>query len=364
MMSSLPPHVYAVRDRHGKVRHRFVRKGWRSRYLPGDPGSPDFHLAYAEAIAQRPATAPITSPEKAAPKSLDDLFVKTKLSTRWKKKKPQTQHVQTLVVERFLNRRDPKGRRYGERPAPAVTVMWLETVFGSMAATPAAANDLRKRLAGMMDVAVKLGWRTDNPVRFTEPYPESKEGYHTWTDAEIEQFRSYHALGTMARLTLELALNTAARRCNIATLTRDDIRDGRIVVDHAKDNNDASVRLLATTKAALDALPAAPIRHLVVTATGRPWSVAGLGNKMRKWCDEAGLKHCSMHGLRKATSRLLAETGATDAEGQAITGHKKAATFQKYRAKANRAVLADRAFSNLETLEGFQPIESEGKSDG
>lgn len=88
-----------------------------------------------------------------------------------------------------------------------------------------------------------------------------------------------------------------------------------------------------------------------------------LGNKMRKWCDEAGLKHCSMHGLRKATSRMLAETGATDAEGQAITGHKKAATFQKYRAKANRAALADRAFSNLEAIESFQPKEIGGKSD-
>ena len=68
---------------------------------------------------------------------------------------------------------------------------------------------------------------------------------------------------------------------------------------------------------------------------------------MRKWYDEAGLPHCSMHGLRKAISRQLAEHGATDAEGQAITGHKKAATFQHYRAKADRTKLADAAFSRL-----------------
>lgn len=201
-------------------------------------------------------------------------------------------------------------------------------------------------------------------MRFTEPYPESKDGYHTWTDDEIEQYRKHHKLGTIARLTLELALNTAARRCNLATLTRDDIKDGRIIVDHAKDNNDASVRLRTATKTVLESLPAAPIRHLIIGEHGKPYTVESLGNRMRKWCDEAGLEHCSMHGLRKATSRRLAETGSTDAEGQAITGHKKAATFQRYRAKDNRAALADRAFSNLEVLDGFQPNDSDGKSDG
>lgn len=53
----------------------------------------------------------------------------------------------------------------------------------------------------------------------------------------------------------------------------------------------------------------------------------------------------------KVISRILAEHGATDAEGQAVTGHKKAATFAHYRAKANRTALADRAFSNLEPSE-------------
>jgi integrase len=151
----------------------------------------------------------------------------------------------------------------------------------------------------------------------------------------------------MARLTLELALNTAARRCNVATLTRDDIEGDWIMVDHAKGNNEAAVPLMPTTKAALDALPAAPIKHLVTTQFGKPFSVAGLGNRMRKWCDEAGLGHCTMHGLRKALSRRVAESGGTDAEGQSITGHKKAATFAAYRAKADRKRLAGAAMRKV-----------------
>ena len=37
------------------------------------------------------------------------------------------------------------------------------------------------------------------------------------------------------------------------------------------------------------------------------------GNKFREWCDEAGLRHCSAHGLRKAAATRLAEHGAQGA---------------------------------------------------
>lgn len=357
--SSLPPHVYAVKDRHGKTRYRFVRKGWQSAYLPGAPGTAQFHAAYAEKLSGGPREAsPVKSLAKVEPKSLDDLVARMKAGTKWQKKAPRTRLVQGRILERFCDRLDKKGRRYGTRPVERVTVGWLDKIFASMAETPAAANVLRKVLSSLMDYAVKLEWRSDNPARLTDSFEENKEGHHTWTDAEIEQYRAKHQLGTMARLTLELALNTAARRCNVATLTRDDIMGGRIIVDHAKGNHEASVPMLATTKQALEALPAAPIKHLVVTQFGKPFTVAGLGNRMRKWCDDAGLPHCSMHGLRKAISRIMAETGATDAEGQSVTGHKKAETFAHYRAKANRSRLSDAAFSNLASSPSFQPKEN------
>lgn len=355
--SDLPANVNAVPDRHGKLRYRFRRKGWKSAYLKGEPGTAKFHESYAAILKRGPRTLEqVESPTPVTPRSLDDLFNQLKKTMRWKKHKPQTQRVKAGVIQRFLDRHDKKNRRYGARPVAKVTVIWLDKVLASMSETPAAANVLRKNLSGMFDTAIRLGWRTDNPARLTETYQEG-EGFHTWTEEEIAQFRKHHALGTMARLTLELALNTAARRCNVATLTRDAIVDGRILIDHAKGNNDASVPMLPTTRAALDALPAAPIKHLITNIYGKPFSVAGLGNKMRKWCDDAGLKGCSLHGLRKATSRRIAESGGTDAEGQAITGHKKAQTFIKYRERANRAHLADAALSNLASKFDVQPEE-------
>ena len=350
MMSDLPANVRPVLDRHGKTRYRFRRKGYKSAYLPGEPSSPEFHRAYADIIERgKAAQESAVSPRKVTPRSIDDLITRYKKSIRWRKKSPGNQHRVARILERFADRTDKRGRRYGERPVADVSVAWLENVFGTMAETPGAANQLRKVLVGLMDAAIRMEWRTDNPVRLTDKFADG-EGFHDWTDAEIEQYRAKHPLGTMARLTLELALNTAARRCNINKIERDHITGGRIYVAHAKGNNEASVPMLATTKAALDALPAAPIRHLITTAFGKPFSDAGLGNKMRQWCDEAGLPHCTLHGLRKAMSRQLAESGATDAEGKAVTGHTKDSTFAYYRAKANRTALADRAVSNLGPL--------------
>lgn len=363
MMSDLPKHVYAVKDRHGRTRYRFRRKGWPSPYLNAEPDTAEFHKRYAEIIDAGPlAPTSVASPRKIVPGSLDDLIARMKATPRWKRKKDRTRLVQSRILERFTDQRDKKGRRYGERPVASVTVGWLDNILSELWETPAAANVLRKVLSGVMDHACRLGWRESNPVRLTEKYPEG-EGFHDWADDEIEQYRSRHRLGTMARLTLELALNTAARRCNVNKIERDHIKDGRIAVDHAKGNFDTSVPMLATTKAALDALPASPIRFLITTEFGKPFTDAGMGNRMRKWCDEAGLPDRSMHGLRKAMSRRLAESGASDAEGQAVTGHKKPETFAKYRAKANRKALADRALSNLAELAVFQPDENDGTTD-
>lgn len=348
MMSDLPAGVRPVADRHGKTRYRFRRKGWKSAYLPGEPGTAAFHRAYAEIIERGELDVEdVKSPFKPTPRSIDDLFLRFKQTLRWKKKSAITQRNQGRILERFANKVDAKGRRYGERPVTTVTVTWLENIFGQMVDTPAAANNLRKALSNLLDGAIRMGWRSDNPARMTARY-DSGEGHHDWTNVEIEQYRQRHALGSMARLVLELALNTSARRCNINKIERDHIKGGRILVAHAKDNNDAAIRMLATTRAAIEALPAAPIRFLVVTAYGKPFTDAGLGNKMRQWCDEAGLPHCSLHGLRKAMSRQLAESGATDAEGKAVTGHKKDETFAYYRAKADRTVLSDRALERLD----------------
>jgi integrase len=77
----------------------------------------------------------------------------------------------------------------------------------------------------------------------------------------------------------------------------------------------------------------------------------GFGNKMRDWCDQAGLPNCASHGLRKLCLIRLAEAGRTVFEIAAISGHKNLKEIQTYVDNANRKKLARAAFAHLETVQ-------------
>lgn len=124
------------------------------------------------------------------------------------------------------------------------------------------------------------------------------------------------------------------------------MRDGRWYIQHVKGTNETSVVLTDETRTAIEALPHTHSKFLIVNHRGDPYSTESLGNRFRKWANEADCPG-SLHGLRKAISRQLAESGATDAEGRSITGHKKNATFAHYAAKADLERLADNAMKKL-----------------
>ena len=98
---------------------------------------------------------------------------------------------------------------------------------------------------------------------------------------------------------------------------------------------------------ALSETPTGDLTHLV-TDLGRPFTINGLGNKMRDWCDAVGLPQCSAHGLRKAAAVELAENGASASELCAIFGWSKLETAEIYIREANKRKMAANAFTRLE----------------
>ncbi len=331
----LPDGVTSYKDRHGKKRYRYRKTGQPTYHFKAEPGTPEFlaelHEAERAALPGR----------KYAEYSMDDLAQRYMATPRFRAMADGSQYTYRRIIERYLDAKDKRGRRLGTYPAKMATAPGLDKHIAMF--KQGVAGNLRKALKMMFAHAKKLKWISDNPALDTEPVkPVSRDGWHTWTDAEIEKYRAYWPYGTMARLAFELALDTAARRCNLATLERDHLVNGRWEIQHAKDNEDTSVRISTEARAAIDALPAAPIRYFITSARGTPYTIEGLGNRFNKWAKEAGCP-TNIHGLRKARSRILAESGATTLEGRAITGHKKDATFEKYAAKADRRRLADRA---------------------
>src|SRR5262249_26281815 len=85
----------------------------------------------------------------------------------------------------------------------------------------------------------------------------------------------------------------------------------------------------------------------ITTDRGTPYSAEGFGNVFRRWCADAGLPHCSAHGLRKAAASQLAELGATVHEIAAITGHRSLKEVQRYTRGAEQKKLAAAAFNRL-----------------
>ena len=335
----LPENVTAYKDRHGKTRYRFRKTGRKDYPFKHEPGTPEFLEELAEARGA-PAIA-----STAIPYSMDDLAQRMFRSPKWLGTKDSTQYTYRRIIDRYLARTNKNGRRYGTYPVKKATVGGLEAHIAELADTPASANNLRKALKRMFKYAVKLGWIDTNPAAETDGFKAGK-GWHTWTDEEFARYRAHWPYGTMARLTLELAINTTARRCNLAELEREHLVNWRWEIDHVKNNDATSVNITVEARRAIEALPAAPIRHFIISEWGRSYTTESLGNRFRKWATEAGCPG-SLHGIRKGVSRQMAESGATSLEGRAVTGHKTDKTFAHYAAKANRKTLADAAMAKM-----------------
>ena len=83
-----------------------------------------------------------------------------------------------------------------------------------------------------------------------------------------------------------------------------------------------SIPVIAELKELIDATPSDHLTFLT-TEFGKSFTSNGFGNRFRKWCDDAGLKHCSAHGLRKAGAAIAAENnGATETQLMAVFGWK------------------------------------------
>jgi integrase/recombinase XerD len=154
-----------------------------------------------------------------------------------------------------------------------------------------------------------------------------------------------------ARLAMALMLYTACRREDAVRLGPQHIKNGRLKYRQAKNEHranpvDIDIPVHPDLAEILNAEKSGHMTFLI-TEYGKPFSANGFGNKFRVWCNQAGLRHCSAHGLRKATATRLAERGATPHEIMSITGHKSLEEVERYTREAQRRVLADSAMAKL-----------------
>lgn len=337
--NGLPPNVSEFKDRHGKWRLRYRAKGSPTYYFKAKPGSDEFR---AELEACRAGTAQPKA-ERAAGRTkpgsfsaLISIYFGTPQFTGLKDSSKKTYRA---TLERFR-------LAHGDKMVAAIERRHIKAIIGSMADRPAAANKLLAHFHILMHLALDEGWRKDDPTVGLKGYSKKTEGFHTWTEDEIAKYERRHPSGTKARLALALMLYTGQRRSDARLMGRQHLEGNRIRVKQTKTGAMLSIPIHPKLATELAAAPRDSMTYLT-TEFGKPFSAAGIGNKMRDWCDAAELPQCSAHGLRKAAARRMAEAGCTNSQIKAITGHVTDAEVNRYTSAANQITLSDQAMVAL-----------------
>jgi integrase len=350
----LPRYVHGFVDRHGNARYYFRRDGFKQVRLRGVPWSSEFMNVYETALAGQPL--PIGA-GKVLPGSMHALAISYYGSTEFLVKlSTDSQRARRNVVEKFLRETDTSGLRNGDKRAALLQREHVVRFMAARATRPESANALRKALRALMQHAVEVKMRADDPTLGVKAIAsKNKRGFHTWTEEEIAQFEAKHPIGTKPRLALALGLYTGQAKQDAIAMGPQHIRNEIVHWVRKKTARSTGIELFIPVLPELrNILDATPSGHLtfIVTAFGQPFTPAGFGNWFREQCDMAGLPHCTFHGLRKGCSRRLAEHGCTPHEIAAITGHATLKEIERYTKAASRKLLAEAAMNKLRTGSG------------
>jgi integrase len=324
-------------DRHGKERCRF-RKGRFSVYLP-HPSAKGYRKAYQRALEGLPPERP-----QGDGSTINDLLPLFYRSVGFKTGNAEWRETRRRVLEAFRD-------EYGSDPVAcfrpkdidAILADKLEKRAGDKRTTGGshAALRLREQLMLLFKFAVKQEWIASNPVELADQIVHKGSGFYAWTEADIAAFREFYELGTKPRLAMELILWTGARRGDAHKAAPP--KNGRIAFKAGKTGKQQDVPVAPMLQRAIDAMPAIGLTTILVTAYGKPFSVAGFGNWFGEKCRAAGLPRCTAHGLRKALARRAAERGVQQQGIKALGQWANDREVAIYVAGANQKRLAENA---------------------
>jgi integrase len=316
--------------------------------------TPEFMNAYFAALKRVEAPVAPKAPREKTFYWLVDQYYR---SAKFKSFDETTQAHKRSVLNRFCE-------TAGNLPYAAFRRKDVEASQEKRRETPAAADCLVKYLRSLFVWAIKNELATFNPAVAVEKIDNS-EGFHTWTPDEISTYRAHYPVGTKARLALEIFLNVGARISDACRIGRQHQAEGRLNFVAWKGRNKSKTRrtidvpISPELAQALSCTPTGDLTYLV-TDPGQPFTVKGLGNKMRDWCNAAGLPQCSAHGLRKASAVMFAENRATAPELCAIFGWTKLETAEIYIREVNKRRMTTNAFARLEEYRNRKSVSLSG----
>ena len=346
-------HVKAYRDRHGRMRYYFRRKGAPATALPGKPGSPEFVLAWQQAAAKAPA--PVN--RRSLPGSINAVVEAYYQDEGFKALADGTRAAHRRVLEHVRSWPHPTLGEYGKVLLRDIEKGHVAVMLAGL--KPFARNNWLKTLRGFFKFAVGLEVIKADPSAEIDKTPRSEGGhFHTATEDEIRAYETRWPVGTMARLAFALQLYTGQRRSDVIRIGSQHFDRSvtgrefiRVVVQKTgmkKRDEELRIPVHPELRRIIDATPSRGDLVFLVKQSGEPFATANaFGERSRKWFDAAGLPDVSSHGLRKAMCRRLAEAGCSATEIMGITGHKNLAEVELYVKDANRHLMGEAAMDKL-----------------
>ena len=331
LRKNLPQYV-----KREKSHYYFRRRNWPRVKLTGVPWTPEF-MAQIHAILINQRPTPSAHPPGSVAAILTQYLASLDFTSG---KRASTQDGDRRRLEAW-------GVTYGAAEIRFLQVKHIEDMLASKAGVRHAQRSLHRVLRASLDYCVNRKYIRENPARLIKLEAPETVGYHPITNEEIAQFEARFPIGTKARLAFALCLYTGSRRSDAHRLGPQHVQNGRIQLIQQKTGSVIDIPLVEPLRKIIAATNLRGIDTFLVTDQGRPYTVQGFANYLKDCFRQAGLPHCSSHGLRKALIRQLAEAGYSEDDIASVSGHTDMREIRTYVQNARKAKMADRALGGL-----------------
>jgi integrase len=274
------------------------------------------------------------------------------------KKKQKGYKEDTASIQNII------GKKFGHLSVTAVTTLDLQKLHAELKDTPYKANRLRSLLSKMFTLAIKWGWRLDNPVKGVEKYQEYKR--HRWLNNEEVQtlwavLETYHNQNVADAI--RLLLLTGSRRNEVLHATWDQFDlDKGVWTKPAHTTKQKKMEHLPLSALALEMLEDMKMNSespflFPGKILGKPLQeIKKAWDTIRK---RAGFPDLRLHDLRHTHASHLVSSGLSLSIVGKLLGHTQAATTQRYAHLADEPLRqATEVFGNkLKQLIGAAVVE-------
>jgi integrase len=318
MKRHLPAHVY---DKKGVL--YFQRRGQKTTRMQHQPGTKEFALEYA---ALMNGAQPVTQTGKTF-SALIHSYIR---SPRYRQLAPRTGRDYDKVLE---------WAKAKLGPLPVANMQRKDVIRArdANAETVRFANYIVQVLRILMEHAVDIGWRQDNPAKGVGLLASEGKQREAWPDDKIAAFRA-NADGR-ARLIFELCLGTGQRISDVLRMRWSDIEGDGIKVTQAKTGVALWVPFTPQLREVLASTQKVGVT-ICAWGRGKPTSYRGAADMVMNVRRQIGAEAYDLHGLRYAAAAELAALGCTDELIMAVTGHSTAAMVKKYAGPARQKARA------------------------